>query len=249
MVAVTSSRMDEVPAQAFASATGHIRLPGQAARGRPQRCWRLLRMRGHRLPPHGTVATRAPPAPLDHWIGSSWPYRGRTKSKSGRASWERSDAASLPARRVTNCVTTGPHAGASQRTLTDAVSPPTYSDAQDRLSLRLLRDEGRSRVSLSSGALEGQSGPCWGARRSSLACSWRRTSGERPLYLCPLLPASAFRVHPVMAPVPWLRSRSAGPERRGVRHRAECWSGGSLLHSRRSTMRCHAPSRPSTSVV
>src|SRR6185503_20547308 len=66
-------------------------------------------------------------------------YRGRAES--GRASWERSDAANLPTRRVTNCVTTGPHAGAGQRTLTDAVSPPTSSDAQDRLSLTLLRDE------------------------------------------------------------------------------------------------------------
>jgi len=66
-------------------------------------------------------------------------YRGRAKG--GRAAWELSDAAISPTRRVTNCVTTGPHTGASQRTLTDAVLPPTCSDGQDRLSLTLLRDE------------------------------------------------------------------------------------------------------------
>jgi hypothetical protein len=81
------------------------------------------------LAPHGTVATRAPPAPLDA-TRTARKLASIEEGWSGRASWERSDAANLPARRVTNCVRTGPHAGVSQRTMTGALSWPTCSDAQ-----------------------------------------------------------------------------------------------------------------------
>jgi hypothetical protein len=151
--------------------------PAMSADGRTRSARRPGRTRAGTPTPHGTVATRAPPAPLD---------TTRTALKLASIE-ERLSAVKLPRkpsnpvtptrRRVTNCVTTDAHTSTSQRTPADTGSPLNCGDAPGWVLVGLLRDE--VVVVLPNQALENSSAPPPAARAGPTIPAFSRRQ-QRP---------------------------------------------------------------------